>query len=221
MFKFSFLNYVLPGIVGGIIGATLNDLLSEPRALEVKATSFGDLGNPDMDSLRREVAALRVEQQALNAALSSLRHIDVQREPVDGFVSKKEFDELAQNLKTNDGSPPVALQDQIKATLKEVRETEDAEKVIASRKNQVSAVAGWLSLTDGQQELYLETLFERDVASQDFRERWEAGTITSEEAGAIKRENQTRHFDRVASILNGQQLETFNRYRAERENWGK
>ena len=75
MFKFSFLNYVLPGIVGGIIGATLNDLLSEPRALEVKATSFGDLGNPDMDSLRREVAALRVEPagSGASAAFSRVR----------------------------------------------------------------------------------------------------------------------------------------------------
>jgi len=221
MANYNFLGYVLPGFIGGAIGATAISLFSDPRVAEVELTPIGISQNSDIESLRREVESLRAEQQAFNLKLSSFSPIDVQREPVGGFVSKREFDELAKNLIANEGEHPAALQSQIKETLQEVREKEQAEKVIANRKDQVGAVASWLELNEAQQELYSETLVERDAAARDFSERWKAGAITLEEAGVIKRENQTRHFDNVAAILHGQQLETFNRYRAERENWGK
>ena len=216
----SFIFGVVSGVVGGVFGALLtSSFFAPPQSIETQPLDIQEVSA--VEQLKKEMDSFRLELQALNLKMSSANQTSMKREPAGGFVSQKDFDELVQSLAKNDLQEPAQLKNQIEKTLKEVRNKEAEDKAIVTRKSQTDSMAGWLNLSDTQQVLYLEVLEERDAAALDFRERWEAGTLTQAEAGALKRENQTRHFDNVAAILNPEQLETFNRYRLERESWSK
>lgn len=166
----------------------------------------------EIELLREETASLRRELQELNLRVGSLASGSIKREPIDGFVSQNDFDALAKRIgeQTAPSSVDKELEVKVEETLQEIRRKENDEKAAVRTQERIAKASEWLDLDASQQALYEEMLSEEQRAGRELSELWKSGSITAEEGGQMKGENRRRHLDNVASMLNPEQLETFN-----------
>ena len=166
----------------------------------------------EIELLREETASLRRELQELNLRVGSLASGSIKREPIDGFVSQNDFDALAKRIgeQATPGSVDKELEVKVEETLQEIRRKENDERAAVKTQERIARASEWLDLDASQQALYEEMLSEEQRAGRELSELWQSGSLTAEEGGQMKGENRRRHLDNVASMLNPEQLETFN-----------
>ena len=144
--------------------------------------------------------------------MDSMGSGSLKREPLDGFVSQNDFDALAKRLgdQTTLGSVDKELEVKVAETLQEIRRKENDERVAWRKQERIAKASEWLGFDTAQQDLYEEMISEEQRDERELSELWKSGSLTTEEGGQMKGENRRRHLDNVASMLNPQQLETFN-----------
>ena len=118
----------------------------------------------------------------------------------------KLYDQLCFSYSDKNWVPEVKVEE----TLQEIRRKENDEKAAVRTQERIAKASEWLDLDASQQALYEEMLSEEQRAGRELSELWKSGSITAEEGGQMKGENRRRHLDNVASMLNPEQLETFN-----------
>ena len=206
---------LLTGVLSGVAGATVAMLMiSGPSANQIGPITNQDTYATELEELRAETKSLRDELQTLNLELASLGGGPVKREPVDGFVSKREFEALAKKMDDQVvvGGQAGTLEARVEQVVEDMEEREREERKERRRQDRIQKVSGWLDLDEGQTQLYAEFLTLDDQADERFDLAWEAGNLSEEEAGQMKRDNRLRHLENVASMLNPQQTETFNEW---------
>jgi hypothetical protein len=166
----------------------------------------------EIELLREETASLRRELQELNLRMGSVGSGSLKREPLDGFVSQNDFDALAKKLgeQTTLGSSDKELEVKVEETLQEIRRKENDERTARRTQERIAKASEWLGFDVAQQDLYEEMIYEEQRDERELSELWQSGSLTAEEGGRMKGEHRRRHLDNVASMLNPQQLETFN-----------
>ena len=166
----------------------------------------------EIELLREETASLRRELQELNLRVGSLASGSIKREPIDGFVSQNDFDALAKRIgeQATLGSADDELEVKVEETLQEIRRKENDERAAWRKQERIAKASEWLDFDAAQQTLYEEMISEEQRDERELSELWKSGSLTAEEGGQMKGENRRRHLDNVASMLNPQQLETFN-----------
>ena len=166
----------------------------------------------EIELLREETASLRRELQEMSLRIGSMGSVPIKREPLNGFVSQNDFDALAKKLgeQTALGSVDKELEVKVEETLQEIRRKENDERVAWRKQERIAKASEWLGFDTAQQDLYEEMISEEQRDERELSELWKSGSLTTEEGGQMKGENRRRHLDNVASMLNPQQLETFN-----------
>jgi len=166
----------------------------------------------EIELLREETASLRRELQELNLRVGSMGGGALKREPLDGFVSQNDFDALAKRIgeQGTPGSVEKELEVKVEETLQEIRRKENDEKAARRTQERIAKASEWLEFDAAQQALYEEMIYEEQRDERELSELWKSGSLTAEEGGQMKGENRRRHLDNVASMLNPEQLETFN-----------
>ena len=206
---------LLTGVLSGVAGATVTMLMiSGPSTNQVDPMANEDSYASELKELRAETKSLRDELQSLNLEIASLGGGPVKREPVDGFVSKREFEALARKMDDQVvlGGQAGTLEARVEQVVENMEERERQERRERKREERIQRVSGWLDLDEGQTQLYGEFLTLNEQAEERFELAWEAGNLSDEEAGQMKRDNRLRHLENVASMLNPQQTETFNEW---------
>ena len=209
----------MTAIVGGggaIIGALITALFvvtpAPTNTFAPESELQGNSQNVEVAEIRSELEILARQQRELALSITSLENNQVARKPINGFVSKNEFDSLAKEMRQQK-TPSVnkeIFEDRVEETLQEIRQREDEERAARKREETSRKVTNWLNLDQFQQTQYSELLLERDMAARELSRLWEAGELSPEEGGTIKSENRENHLNNVASILTTQQLELFN-----------
>ena len=194
-----------------LIGGTFL-IMFQPTAPPLAPIANYESSAAEIELLREETASLRRELQELNLRVGSLASGSIKREPIDGFVSQNDFDALAKRIgeQGTPGSVDKELEVKVEETLQEIRRKENDEKAAVRTQERIAKASEWLDLDASQQALYEEMLSEEQRAGEELSELWKSGSITAEEGGQMKGENRRRHLDNVASMLNPEQLETFN-----------
>ena len=194
-----------------LIGGTFL-IMFQPTAPPLAPIANYESSAAEIELLREETASLRRELQELNLRVGSLANGSIKREPIDGFVSQNDFDALAKRIgeQTAPSSVDKELEVKVEETLQEIRRKENDEKAAVRTQERIAKASEWLDLDASQQALYEEMLSEEQRAGRELSELWKSGSITAEEGGQMKGENRRRHLDNVASMLNPEQLETFN-----------
>jgi len=166
----------------------------------------------EIELLHEETASLRRELQELNLRVGSMGGGALKREPLDGFVSQNDFDALAKRIgeQGTPGSVEKELEVKVEETLQEIRRKENDEKAARRTQERIAKASEWLEFDAAQQALYEEMIYEEQRDERELSELWKSGSLTAEEGGQMKGENRRRHLDNVASMLNPEQLETFN-----------
>lgn len=194
-----------------LIGGTFL-IMFQPTAPPLAPIANYESSAAEIELLREETASLRRELQELNLRVGSLANGSIKREPIDGFVSQNDFDALAKRIgeQATPGSVDKELEVKVEETLQEIRRKENDEKAAVRTQERIAKASEWLDLDASQQALYEEMLSEEQRAGRELSELWQSGSLTAEEGGQMKGENRRRHLDNVASMLNPEQLETFN-----------
>jgi hypothetical protein len=194
-----------------LIGMTFL-IMYQPTAPPLAASANQESYAEEIELLREETASLRRELQELNLRMDSMGSGSLKREPLDGFVSQYDFDALAKRLgdQTALGSVDKELEVKVEETLQEIRRKENDERVAWRKQERIAKASEWLGFDTAQQDLYEEIIYEEQRDEREMSELWKSGSLTAEEGGQMKGENRRRHLDNVASMLNPQQLETFN-----------
>ena len=198
-------------IVLALVGVTFL-IMFQPTAPPLAPIANHKSSAAEIELLREETASLRRELQELNLRVGSLANGSIKREPIDGFVSQNDFDALAKRIgeQATPGSVDKELEVKVEETLQEIRRKENDEKAAVRTQERIAKASEWLDLDAAQQALYEEMISEEQRAGRELSELWKSGSITAEEGGQMKGENRRRHLDNVASMLNPEQLETFN-----------
>lgn len=186
--------------------------MPQPTALPLASTANQESYAAEIELLREETASLRRELQELNLRMGSMSNGPLKREPLAGFVSQDDFDALAKKLgeQTTFGSVDKELEVKVEETLQGIRRKENEKRVAGRTKERIAKASEWLGFDDAQQALYEEMISEEQDDARALSELWKSGSLIAEEGGQIKGENRRRHLDNVASMLNPEQLETFN-----------
>lgn len=194
-----------------LVGVTFL-IMFQPTAPPLAPIANHESSTAEIELLREETASLRRELQELNLRVGSLANGSIKREPIDGFVSQNDFDALAKRIgeQAAPSSADKELEVKVEETLQEIRRKENDEKAAVRTQERIAKASEWLDLDAAQQALYEEMISEEQRAGRELSELWKSGSITAEEGGQMKGENRRRHLDNVASMLNPEQLETFN-----------
>jgi len=187
-------------------------IMPQPTAPPLAPSANQESYAAEIELLREETASLRRELQELNLRVGSMGGGSLKREPLDGFVSQNDFDALAKRLgeQTTLGSVDKELEVKVAETLQEIRRKENDERAARRTQSRIAKASEWLGFDVAQQDLYEEMIYEEQRDERELSELWQSGSLTAEEGGQMKGENRRRHLDNVASMLNPQQLETFN-----------
>ena len=187
-------------------------IMPQPTAPPLAPIANQESYAAEIELLREETASLRRELQELNLRVGSMGAGSLKREPLDGFVSQNDFDALAKKLgeQTTLGSVDKELEVKVEETLQDIRRKENDERVARRTKERIAKASEWLGFDAAQEALYEEMISEEQRDESELSELWKSGNLTAEEGGQMKGENRRRHLDNVASMLNPEQLETFN-----------
>ncbi len=214
-------------LIGGASGAVTMYVLASPEAGSSRnaksAAPIEGLGKRSgaLDELRKAVAALETENLKLQTRLDLL---DVPREtvraPVQGFVTKSEFDDFQREMRdllgTRAASAPVEeLEGQVTSALIEIRKQEQFDKVreyhekrSARLDQDLEKMGEWLALNASQVEDMRSALLVQYGREAEISRRWEEGE-DPEVLGEAKRADGEA-FDRdLREFLTEEQATTF------------
>lgn len=171
-----------------------------------------------LDELSQEVSQLKTRLELISAVPRT-----EERAPVEGFITRVEFEALEDELRKLLEPQPEAsvqeeqrkLKDQVAGALIEIRKQEAVDKVRDYQEQReerldrdVEKITDWLNLSAYQEQGMRDVLRDQYAREAELTRLWEEGE-SDEVLGAMKAEARTTFQDEVRSVLTPEQAQTF------------